>query len=49
MVTFYVEEFSSISQIKSFLVQCSELAYLMLDTNLPYLTTSNYLVRSKFV
>ena len=48
MVTFSIEEFSSISQIKSFLLQCSELAQLKLDTNLPYLTASNYLVRSKF-
>ena len=46
---FFVEEFSSISQIKSVLLQSSELAYLKLDTNLPYLTASNYLLRSKFV
>ena len=48
MVTFSVEEFSSISQIKSFLLQYNELAKLKLDTNLPYFTASNYLVRSKF-
>ena len=49
MVTFSVEEFSSISQIKSFLLQCSELGKFKLDTNLPYLTASNYFVRSKFL
>ena len=48
VVTFSVEEFSSISQIKSFLLQCIELVQLKLDTNLHYLTASNYLVRSKF-
>ena len=41
-------EFSSISQIKSFLVQSSELAELKFDNNLPYLTASCYLVRSHF-
>ena len=48
VVTFSVEEFSSILQLKSFSLQCSELALLKLDTNLPFLTASNYLVRSKF-
>ena len=48
MVTFSIEEFSSISQTKRFLILCSELAYLKLDTNLHYQTASNYLVRSKF-
>ena len=41
VITFSVEEFYSISQIKSFLLQCSELAQLKLGTNLPYLTASN--------
>ena len=44
MVTFSIEEFSSISQIKTFSLQCNELA-----SNLPYLIVSNYLVMSKFV
>ena len=48
VVTFSVESFSSILQIKSFLLQCSELAQLKLDTNLHYLTASDDLVRSKF-
>ena len=36
-------------QIKRSLLQCSELAKLKLDTNLYYLTASNYVARSKFV
>ena len=45
MVTFSVKEFSSISQINNFLLQCSE---LKLDTNLPYLTANNLLKRGNF-
>ena len=48
MVTFSVRVFPRILQIKSILLQCRELAQLKLDTNLHYLTASNYLVRSKF-
>ena len=40
VVTFSIEEFSSISHIKSLLLQCNELARLKLDTNLPYLTVA---------
>ena len=47
VVTFSVGEFSSISLIKSFLLHSNVLAYLKLDSNLSYMTASNYLVRSK--
>ena len=43
MVTFSIEEFPSILQIKSF-----SSMQLKLDTNLPYLNAINYLERSKF-